>query len=129
MTIVVAVPESAEGRTALTAAFEEVRRIGGDLVVVNVGLTPLRLDGIVPEGIAVSVVERLGRGDRDPVDAVLDEIEERSATRLVICIKRRSPVGKLVLGSISQRLLLQSPVPVLAVKVPPLPESEHSARP
>jgi nucleotide-binding universal stress UspA family protein len=35
---------------------------------------------------------------------------------LVIGMKRRSPVGKAVLGSISQRLLLDAPVAVLAVK-------------
>ena len=57
-----------------------------------------------------------GRGDRDPVDAVLDEIDERGATRLVIAVRRRSLVSKAVLGSVSQRLILNSPIPVLAVK-------------
>ncbi|WP_344994490.1 universal stress protein, partial [Tsukamurella soli] len=36
---------------------------------------------------------------------------------LVIGVKRRSPLGKAVLGSVSQRLLLHSPIPVLAVKL------------
>jgi nucleotide-binding universal stress UspA family protein len=36
---------------------------------------------------------------------------------LVIGVKRRSAVGKALLGSISQRLLLESPIPVLAVKI------------
>lgn len=56
-------------------------------------------------------------GDRDPVDAVLDEIPDHSVDRLVIGIKRRTPVGKVLLGSVSQRLLLDSPVPVVAVKL------------
>lgn len=34
----------------------------------------------------------------------------------LIVFKRRTPIGKAVLGSISQRLLLESPVPVVAVK-------------
>jgi nucleotide-binding universal stress UspA family protein len=38
------------------------------------------------------------------------------AELLVIGIRHRSPVGKLLLGSVSQRLLLECPKPVLAVK-------------
>jgi len=38
--------------------------------------------------------------------------------RLVICVARRSPVGKFILGSISQRLILEAEVPVLSVKRP-----------
>ncbi|RAF01774.1 universal stress protein, partial [Burkholderia multivorans] len=52
-----------------------------------------------------------------PAEAVLDELEERDdIARLVIGMKRRSRVGKALMGSVSQRLLLDSPVPVLAVK-------------
>ena len=48
---------------------------------------------------------------------MLADVEEYGAVRLVIGIKRRTPVGKAILGSVSQRLLLNSPVPVLAVKL------------
>ena len=37
-------------------------------------------------------------------------------TRLVVGVRKRSPVGKAVLGSIAQRLILESTVPVLSVK-------------
>ncbi|MBT1191220.1 universal stress protein [Rhodococcoides kroppenstedtii] len=37
-------------------------------------------------------------------------------TRLVIGIRKRSRVGKALLGSTSQRLLMLSPVPVLTVR-------------
>lgn len=36
---------------------------------------------------------------------------------LVIGVKRRSPVGKALLSSVSQGLLLEAPVPVLAINI------------
>jgi nucleotide-binding universal stress UspA family protein len=36
--------------------------------------------------------------------------------QLVIGIRHRTPEGKLLLGSVSQELLLECPKPVLAVK-------------
>ncbi|GAB22815.1 hypothetical protein GOPIP_031_04370 [Gordonia polyisoprenivorans NBRC 16320 = JCM 10675] len=118
MTIIVAVAHSAEGRAALAAAADEARRLDTPLVAVNLGLTPLDATALASDQ-QITVVDRVGRDDRDPVDAVLDEISDRHATRLVIGVKRRTPVGKLMLGSISQRLLLKSPIPVLAVKAAP----------
>ncbi|MEU6548717.1 universal stress protein [Streptomyces sp. NPDC046915] len=116
MTVIVAVPDSIEGARALSAAVAEARYLGTDLVVCNLGLRPLGTAS-VDTGVELTIIDRKGKDDRDPVDAVLNEITSRGATRLVIGIKRRTPVGKAILGSVSQRLLLQSPVPVLAVKV------------
>lgn len=117
MSILVAVPDSPEGIAALYAGVAEARRLDTDLLVVNLGLRPLDTSEL-PTDVKVQVLERRGREDRDPVDAVLDEIGQHGAERLVIGIRRRSPVGKAILGSISQQLLLDSPVPVLAVKLP-----------
>ncbi|MTD14765.1 universal stress protein [Nakamurella sp. YIM 132087] len=119
MSVLVAVPDSAEGTAALVAAAQEAEMLGTDLVILNLALKPLDRR-TVPAG--ATVVERSGPADRDPVDAVLDEIAGRTVDRLVIGVRRRSRVGKAFIGSISSRLLMESPVPVLAVK---LPVSEH----
>lgn len=119
MSILVAVTDSVEGRFALTAAADEARHFATDLVVLN--LTPDRLmPDTLPRDVALLVVEGAGQAD-DHADTVLDYVREHpSVDRLVIGVKRRSPVGKAVFGSTSQRLLLDSPVPVLAVR-PPVP--------
>ena len=49
-------------------------------------------------------------------DALLTVMDRPDAELLVIGIRHRNPVGKLLLGSASQRLLLECPKPVLAVK-------------
>jgi nucleotide-binding universal stress UspA family protein len=52
----------------------------------------------------------------DTVTELLAAMERDDAELLVIGIRHRSPVGKLLLGSVSQRLLLECPKPVLGVK-------------
>ena len=120
MSVLVAVPDRPEGIAALAAGAAEAQLLDTDLIVVNLGLKALDTSSL-PTEVQVKVIERVGKSDRDPTDAVLDEIRDHDVSRLVIGIKRRTPVGKAILGSISQRLLLESPVPVLAVKM-----REHS---
>lgn len=60
-------------------------------------------------------LRHLVRG-KDPVNDVLDVADEVEADLIVIGIRRRTPVGKLVLGSNSQSILLEASIPVLAVK-------------
>jgi len=83
---------------------------------VNLALTGLDTSSI-PTGTQVKLIERVGRTDRDPAEAVLDEITANDVDRLVIGLKRRPPVGKALLSSVSQRLQLESPVPVVAVRL------------
>lgn len=52
----------------------------------------------------------------DPVDELLSAMDRPEAELLVIGIRHRNPVGKLLLGSVSQHLLLECRKPVLAVK-------------
>ena len=52
----------------------------------------------------------------DTAEELLKTMERDDAELLVIGIRHRNPVGKLLLGSVSQHLLLECQKPVLAVK-------------
>ncbi len=52
----------------------------------------------------------------EAADEVLETVRETGADLVVIGVRHRSPVGKLLLGSTAQRILLEAPCPVLAVK-------------
>jgi nucleotide-binding universal stress UspA family protein len=60
-------------------------------------------------------VRQLVRGF-EPAEDLIGIAEEVSAELIVIGLRRRSPVGKLILGSNAQRILLEAKCPVLAVK-------------
>lgn len=52
----------------------------------------------------------------DTAAQLLKIVEDSAASLLVIGLRPRSPVGKFVMGSTAQRVLLDATVPVLAVK-------------
>ena len=129
-TIVVGYVPKPEGKAALRRAAEEARLRGSRLVVVNShrgGREFDRDDAIESEAQLEEVknelkdaeveheVRQLVRG-MDPAEDLVNVAEEVDAEFIVIGLRRRSPVGKLILGSNAQRVLLDAPCPVLAVK-------------
>ena len=121
MSIFVAVTDDREGRAALAAAGREAALLRTDLVVVDLTGRQVDLASLLA-GVSARVVTYRGDGPGDEVDAVLEAIDERVASFLVVGVRRRSPLGRVLLGGIAQRLILEAPVAVLAVKAPPLPE-------
>jgi nucleotide-binding universal stress UspA family protein len=115
VTIVVAVTHSPEGRAALEYAAHEARQLDEDLVAVN--LTNAKLDtSTITNGQPFEVVVPASN-ELDEVEEVLQVLNDRPDIRhLVVGVRKRSPIGKAVLGSIAQRLILEAPLPVLAVK-------------
>jgi nucleotide-binding universal stress UspA family protein len=126
-TIVVGWMPNPYGRAAVAQAIVEARNRGHRLVVVNA----TKGDAIVDEryagdgdlaalereleasGVPHEIRQSMGA---DVGDQVLAAAEEVSASLVVIGLRRRSPVGKLLLGSVAQRILLGAGCPVLAVK-------------
>ena len=64
-------------------------------------------------GVAVDVRRSMGADVGDQVLAVASEV---SADLIVIGLRKRTPVGKLLMGSVAQRILLGADCAVLAVK-------------
>ena len=126
MPIIAAVSQDREGRLALAEGLDEARRLNDELVAVNLGVTEVDLGNLDTDGVRITVVDHPARDKESAADVILSEIEAHHATRLIIGVKRRTPVGKAILGSFSQQLLLHAPIPVLAVK---LPEDELPSTP
>ena len=130
MRIVAGFLRSPEGKAALDRAVEETRRSGGELLVIHSmrGGTRDELKEVIEyreeferlgerlegEGITYRLVE-YARG-QSPAQDLIDAAEEHEADLIVIGVRQRSPVGKLVLGSNAQEVLLQARCDVLAVK-------------
>ena len=116
MSICVAVTDNKEGTAALEAAAIEAVRQGAPLVAVNLTASDLDTSAVAQE-VHYEVVVPDGPSDLDEVEQVLKVIEDHpEVTLLVVGVRKRSAIGKAVLGSIAQRLILDAPVPVLSVK-------------
>ena len=128
--VVVGMVPHVRGEAALAHAVRESRLRGARLVVVNssrgdalVDQEYLRDDEVVAltAELTASVVpfELRQPVGRDVAEDLTDIVAETGAELLVIGIRHRSPVGKLLMGSAAQRILLDVDCPVLAVKSAP----------
>jgi nucleotide-binding universal stress UspA family protein len=133
MSVVVAHQASASGRQALQEAAKEATLRQTSMSVIH-----------VPEGVDIDMIEEQRTSLRDEIaevlqevnltdvdwtlnvntgvdvaETVLDFIADADAEVLVVGARRRSPVGKMIMGSVTQTIILRAPVPVLVVKAPP----------
>lgn len=133
MNIVTGFRPSSEGRAAVDRAIQEARLREATLLVVHsmhggerdelekVIDYRERFDELKADLEASGITYELigyARGN-SPSEDLLAIAKERDADLIVIGIRRRSPVGKLVLGSNAQDVLLEADCPVLAVKSTP----------
>ena len=129
-TIVVGYVPKAEGRAALRRAAEEARLRRARLIVINSSRggrdfddedairSEHELDQVrkqLADAEVESEIRQLVRG-KDVADDLISTAEDVDAQLVVIGLRRRSPVGKLILGANAQRVLFDAPCPVLTVK-------------
>jgi len=128
MVIVVGYYPAAPGRAALERAIEEARMRGARLVVVNSSRGDALVDKRFAQGEDVDKLEstlsasgvdwQLQQPVRghDAAEEILDAAESSRADLIVIGMRHRTPVGKLIMGSTAQRVLLGALCPVLSIK-------------
>jgi len=129
-TIVVGYVPKPEGRAAIHRAAAEAKLRSSTMIVVNSAKggrdfeseEAVRIEEAMKQvreeleeaGIGFET-RQLVRG-MDVAEDLIAVAEETGAEMIVIGLRRRSPVGKLILGSNAQTILLDAPCPVLAVK-------------
>ncbi len=130
MSIIVGYVPTREGRAALRRAAEEAQLRHTKLIVVNshrggrdfdaeeshrfeAELTQVQAQ--LDEKGVEHEVRQLVRGN-EPSEDLIEVAAQSDADFIVIGLRRRTPVGKLILGSNAQRILLDAACPVLAVK-------------
>jgi nucleotide-binding universal stress UspA family protein len=128
MSVVVGYVPTPEGEAALRHAMREVGQRGTRLVVVNTSRGDAHVDSryAIPEQVR-RLEERLDaagiehlllrcvRG-KEAAEEILTAAEDHRADLIVLGVRRRTPVGKLIMGSTAQRVLLDARCPVLAVR-------------
>lgn len=130
MRIAVGFLRSPEGSAALDRAVEEARLRKAELVVIHSmrGGERDELETVRAYNDAFEeaekrlqsedidfTVKRFARGN-SPAEDLLQFAEEEDVDLIVLGIRKRSPVGKLLLGSNAQDVILKADCPVLAVK-------------
>lgn len=123
MSVAVGYVSTPEGVAALYAAVGEAALRRTSLEILGpVGnddskASDLDIAAALAAASAAGVSARLrpSEGD-DPAEIIIDASYEDAVELVVIGVRRRSPVGKLFLGSTAQRVILEAGCPVTAVK-------------
>lgn len=132
MSVVVAHQASASGRRVLHEAAKEASLRRTALTVIHIA-----------EGVDIDIIEAQRKSLRAEISAALGEVDLTEVTwtlqvetgadvaetlldlvanadveLLVVGARRRSPVGKMIMGSVTQTLILRADAPVLVITTP-----------
>lgn len=128
MSIMVGYVPTPVGEAAVAAAITEAKLRNEELLIVNSVREGSRVDKSVASdedlsrlkaaaddaGITARVLRPSHRDDL--ADEILELTVEHDVSLIVIGLRQRTQVGKFIMGSHAQRILLQADRPVLAVK-------------
>ena len=128
MTILVAYAPRPEGNAALQKGIELAKQQKVNLLVVNASPGGTDEDAAMADASDIERIEELlassgvdgevkqfVRGN-DAVTEIEALINTRNIDLVIIGLRRRTAVGKLLLGSVAHDILMSVPCPVLAVK-------------
>lgn len=128
MAVVVGYVPSETGFLAVKEAVREAQSLGVPVVIVNVigpsgFATPTAADDqnldavsarLTADGVEHSV--RQLESTDSVAEQILEVAEAENARLIVVGLRRRSPVGKVLLGSTAQTVILTASCPVLTVR-------------
>ena len=124
--ILLAYVPSATSEAAFDFAVEEAERRDASLLVLasERAPDPRKARGVTDQRPLQERLEETGLGFElctvpkrdDPADDILDAVEHDDVDLVILGIRKRTPIGKILLGSTSQRVAIESPVPVVMVK-------------
>ncbi len=128
MTILVAYVSRPEGQAALDMAIEMSKERNEPLLVVNASPGGQQEDPSLTLAYEVEQIEALiakqgingefkqfVRG-KSAVEEINDLVETSNISLVIIGLRKRTAVGKLILGSVAQEILMTVSCPVLCVK-------------
>jgi nucleotide-binding universal stress UspA family protein len=128
VTILVAYVPRPEGQAALDKGIEIATRNQEDLMVVNATPGGTKDEPSMANVQDVERVEKLLAGSginatfkqfvrgKNAIEEIQDMVDSLPVSLVIIGLRKRSPVGKLLLGSVAQDILLTVSCPVMAVK-------------
>lgn len=124
--ILLAYVPSATSEAAFDFAVEEAERRDASLLVLasERAPDPRKARGVTDQRPLQERLEETGLGFElrtvpkrdDPADDILDAVEHDDVDLVILGIRKRTPIGKILLGSTSQRVAIEAPVPVVMVK-------------
>lgn len=128
MTILVAYVPRPEGQAALDKGIEIASRRKARLVVVNTSpggskeypsmadaRDVERIEKLLSESGIDATFKQFVRG-KSTIEEIEEMVDSLQISLVIIGLRKRTPIGKLLLGSVAQAILLSVPCPVLAVK-------------